>query len=290
MIRYDSKTWFRHIVHFHKSDTFRQLIPELTIMGLYTAGLTYMAANYWHGYEKLSNTTTVHSLIGFVIALLMVFRTNTAYDRWWEGRKHWGALVNNCRNLALRLNSYLDKDDEENRLFFKRMIPNYVWAMKEHLRDGVHMNEIDDHEGLMAELEEKDHKPNHIAGKLYSRIKQLRREDKISSEEQMLLDKEVKSFLDIIGACERIRNTPIPYAYSLFIKKVIFFYAATLPFGFIPDFGYWTVAVVIFIFYVLVSLELLAEEIEDPFGHDANDLPTDELSTKISANVQEILS
>lgn len=289
MIRYDTKTWFRHIVHFHRSDTLRQLIPEILIIGAYTVGITYLAKNHWEDYGNLSNTTTVHSLIGFVIGLLMVFRTNTAYDRWWEGRKHWGALVNESRNLAIRLNAYLTDDDEENRTFFKVMIPNYVWAMKEHLREGVKLEEIDDIDGLVEELEKKDHKPNDIASRLYKRVKQLNNQGRISNEEQMLLDKEVKSFTDIIGACERIRNTPIPYAYSLFIKKVIFFYAITLPFGFIPDFGYWTVAVVIFIFYVLVSLELLAEEIEDPFGRDANDLPTDELAAKITANVKEIL-
>lgn len=289
MISYDTKTWFGHIIHFHKSDSFRQLLPEMLMLGLYTAGLTYLAHLYWPTFLGKGNQTTVHSLIGFVIGLLMVFRTNTAYDRWWEGRKHWGALVNNTRNLALRLNSYLDEEDEEHRNFFRKMIPNYVWAMKEHLREGVKMDEIDDIDGIVAELEGKDHKPNHIAGRLYGRIKQLQKEGKITNEEQILLDKEVKSFLDIIGACERIRFTPIPFAYSLFIKKVIFIYTASLPFAFIPGMDYWTIGVVLFIFYVLVSLEILAEEIEDPFGRDANDLPTDELCAKITANINEII-
>lgn len=93
---------------------------------------------------------------------------------------------------------------------------------------------------------------------------------------------------DIIGACERIKKTPIPYSYSAFIKKFIFIYVMSLPFGVVRDFGYSTIFVVIFIFYVLASLELIAEEIEDPFGSDANDLPTDAISQTIKGNLKEL--
>jgi len=116
------------------------------------------------------------------------------------------------------------------------------------------------------------------------------KEGMISQEEFLAMDKEVKNFTDILGACERIKNTPIPFSYSLFLKKFIFIYVMSLPLGLIPIFHYWTIPVAIFIFYVLVSMEVIAEEIEDPFGLDANDLPTEELSGKIRANVREILA
>ncbi len=93
----------------------------------------------------------------------------------------------------------------------------------------------------------------------------------------------------MIGACERIRNTPIPYSYSLFIKKFIFIYTGTLPIAFVGLLGYFSVAVTVLVFYVLVSMEILAEEIEDPFGLDDNDLPTDELSERIKSNISKIL-
>jgi putative membrane protein len=99
----------------------------------------------------------------------------------------------------------------------------------------------------------------------------------------------MKDFIDIMGACERIKYTPIPYSYSMFIKKFIFIYIVTLPFGFVTTFEYITIPTVLLITFVLLSVELIAEEIEDPFGRDINDLPTDDLSTKIKANVREIL-
>ena len=99
----------------------------------------------------------------------------------------------------------------------------------------------------------------------------------------------MQTFTDVCGACERIKNTPIPYSYSAFIKKFIFFYIMTLPFGYAFSLGYYSIPVVIFTFYVLASLELIAEEIEDPFGDDANDLPTEKISENIKKHVEEIL-
>ena len=105
-----------------------------------------------------------------------------------------------------------------------------------------------------------------------------------------MVDKELKSFFDIMGACERIKNTPIPFSYSIFLKKFIFFYIVTLPIGFVAYFEYWAIPISVFVFYVLVSLEIIAEEIENPFGLDPNDLPTQKLSDMIRRNVHEIFA
>ena len=101
------------------------------------------------------------------------------------------------------------------------------------------------------------------------------------------LDKELKDFIDIMGACERIKNTPIPYSYMMYVKKFITIYIITFPFGFVTQSGYMTIPIVVLISYILLSVELIAEEIEDPFGRDINDLPLDELA-KIR-KVREIL-
>lgn len=92
-----------------------------------------------------------------------------------------------------------------------------------------------------------------------------------------------------MGGCERIRNTPIPYSYSIYIKQFIFIYVITLPFAVVESSGYMTIPIVALITFVLLSVELIAEEIEDPFGKDVNDLPTDALATKIKLNTREIL-
>ncbi len=171
------------------------------------------------------------------------------------------------------------------------MITNFVFASKEHLRNGVlteQLNFADEDDRL--KINRARHKPNAVAGLLYDRVNKLYREGKLTGEQFFVPDKELKEFIDIIGACERIKHTPIPYSYSMYIKKFVFTYIITLPFGFVTTFKYGTVAAVLLMTFVLLSVELVSEEIEDPFGKDVNDLPTDELAVKIAGDVKEILS
>lgn len=288
MIKYNPKNWFKLIFALHKSDTMRILWKEIIYIALFTLLTTFLLINYFPYKDQLTGLMSVYSLIGFVISLLLVFRTNTGYDRWWEGRKQWGKLVNNSRNLAIKISSIVE--DEEDKAYFKRMIPNFVFAMKEHLREGVDFGELDLTKEEIADLADRKHIPNGIVTMLYKRMNKIKNEGRITQEEFIVLDTNLNSLLDILGACERIRNTPIPYSYSLFIKKFIFIYVTTIPLAFIPTFGYFSVLIATFIFYVLVSMEILAEEIEDPFGKDSNDLPTGELSIKIKDNVREIMN
>ena len=287
MIKYNPKIWFKHIISFNHSDTINKLWKELIALGIFTLGIAYIEIKYIGNTEKLSELMQVYSLIGFVLSLLLVFRTNTAYDRWWEGRKKWGELVNNSRNLAIKISALTD--DPEIRTYFKRMISNYVFAMKEHLREGVKIEELDLTEEEKRELSQIDHKPNYIAQKMYAKLHAMKQSGKLTEDNYIVIDVNLKTFSDIIGACERIKNTPIPYSYSMFLKKFIFIYVTTLPLAFVNTFGYYSSLVSIFVFYVLVSMEILAEEIEDPFGKDDNDLPTDDLCQKIKANVSEVL-
>jgi putative membrane protein len=203
----------------------------------------------------------------------------------------WGGMVNSSRNMALKLNAYLGVENKMEREWFARMIPNFVFSMKEHLRNEVLISELDIPEkDFLAELKAVNHKPNKIASSLYARVNQLYKTNILTGDQLINLDKELKDFIDIVGACERIKNTPIPYSYSMFVKKFIFIYLFTLPFGFVTSFGYVTVPTVMLISFILLSVELIAEEIEDPFGRDVNDLPTDELAKKINDNIKEILA
>lgn len=287
MIKYNPKNWFGLIFAFRRSDTLRILWKEILYIGAFSAALSYVIIEHVHNLKYFESLLSVYSLIGFVISLLLVFRTNTAYDRWWEGRKKWGELVNNSRNLAIKISALTD--DPEIRAYFKRMISNYVFAMKEHLREGVKLEELDLTDEEKKELSQFDHKPNYIAQKMYAKLHAMKQSGKLTEENYIVIDVNLKTFSDIIGACERIKNTPIPYSYSMFLKKFIFIYVTTLPLAFVNTFGYYSSLVSIFVFYVLVSMEILAEEIEDPFGKDDNDLPTDDLCQKIKANVSEVL-
>jgi putative membrane protein len=287
MVQYNPKDWITFIFRFHKADTFRQLIPMMITIGLYAYGVAYLEIEYWKLSEDshVKNITIMHGMLGFVISLLLVFRTNTAYDRWWEGRKHWGALVNNSRNLAIKLSVILKDENDKN--YFRKVIPGYASILQKHLSNEETAKML--FEDLNLDIDHQKHRPNQIAKMLFQKIHDLHISGKISGDQLIILNNEVQSFTDICGACERIKNTPIPYSYSSFIKKFIFFYVMTLPFGYVFSLGYYVIPVVVFIFYVLASLELIAEEIEDPFGNDANDLPTEKLASNIKKHVEEII-
>lgn len=271
MVTYDPKSWWGLIFRFHKSDTFRMLLPAMTTVAALSAAVAWLAQSGL--IPPFSGTTLVHSLLGFVISLLLVFRTNTAYERWWEGRRHWGALLNASRNLALKLNAALD-EKHSSRGVFARLMGEYAQVLKDHLRR---------HPGL-------EHEPNRTAARLFGEVERLYRGGDLDMGRYLVLNAELAMFTEVCGACERIRNTPIPYSYSLFIKKFIFVYIVSMPFCFADSFGYWTVPFVCFVFYVLGSLELIAEEIENPFGEDANDLPTERIAAAIGTGAREILS
>lgn len=269
----------------------RTLTPALIIMTLFAAGVSYLLLDVLHFHENDFHTTiSMHSLLGIVLGLFLVFRTNSSYDRWWEGRKLWGSMVNNTRTLAIKIDAFLDKDDHETRAWFSKMIPNFVFAVKEHLRKGTKLDELEPtNEHFFEEIEKFKHIPNKLSSMMYNRVNTLYRSNQITGDQLFILDKELKEFVDILGACERIKNTPIPYNYSMYIKQFIFIYLITLPLGFVTTSGYLTIPIVTLVTFVLLSVELIAEEIEDPFGLDINDLPTDDLSVKIKLNVKEIL-
>ncbi len=293
MISYNPKDWIRFVFRFHKTDTLRQLFPLIVGMGIFSWAIVFFEANYLRLSSSIyaKNITTMHSLLGFAISMLLVFRTNTAYDRWWEGRKLWGSLVNNSRNLAIKMNSLLAREDEKNRSFFKKIIPLFAFELKNHLQNETTRLELDisPHPEISG-FDSSKHVPNQIVAVLFNKVHLLKRDGIISDYELLFINHELQSFMDICGACERIKNTPIPYSYSAFIKKFIFLYIITLPLGFALTLGYFTIPATLFISYVLTSLELIAEEIEDPFGNDDNDLPMEKIAANIQKNIQDILA
>jgi putative membrane protein len=223
MVKYNPKNWFLHILSFHKSDTLRILWPEMLLLAILTFGICYLESYLIEGDGMyLKDLTRVYALIGFALSLLLVFRTNTGYDRWWEGRKKWGELVNNSRNIAIKIST--TTKNQHTKDLFKRMIPNFGFALKEHLRLGVKVEELDLTEAERTEIESWDHKPSFITQRMYKTLNDLKSSGEITEIEFLSIDTNLQNFSDIAGACERIKNTPIPYSYTLFLKKVIFIY------------------------------------------------------------------
>ena len=292
MRTYNPKQWFSILFQIHKPDTLRELAPLIGIIMGYTLIVAVIEIEVINAHEHswFRNLNQMHALVGLALSMLLVFRTNSAYDRWWEGRKLWGSLVNSSRNLAMKLDAMLPQEANAHRDFFCTTIPLFAHTLRQHLQDERTRFALDDAEHPeLANLNDQKHPPNQVAGSIIHRCHNMRRDGDLSEMQLLFLEPQLSDFTNITGACERIKNTPIPFSYSAFIKKFIFIYTITLPFSFTGLLGYLVIPVVAFVFYVLASLELIAEEIEDPFGTDANDLPMDRIATNIGKHVAEIL-
>ncbi|MCC7124189.1 MAG: hypothetical protein IT178_05030 [Acidobacteria bacterium] len=290
MITYDSRNWVAALA-LHRSDTFRKLLPMLVLVAVFTWAVGYIETEYLRlsRQDFVSNLPVMHSLMGFAISMLLVFRTNTAYERWWEARRLWGQLVNVSRNVAIKMATILAADDRQSRADVARLLGGFARTLQAHLRSEKTRLALDaaEHPEL-ANLDPAAHRPARIAALLHARLDRAYRDGVVSGDQFIGLSADLSAFMDICGACERIKNTPIPY--SSFLKKFIVIYSLTLPFGFVFSLGYIAIPVVVFIFYVLASLELIAEEIEEPFGMDPNDLPLERLAEMIAANAEELLA
>lgn len=223
-------------------------------------------------------------VFNFIIGLLLVFRLNTAYARWWDARGQWGSLVNNSRNLAIKFDNYVGLDNDP---LFCHCIAKFPELLKYHLR-----KEFDQAHQLVEELgfkcSDDHHLPNLVLHQMFKALNDYRKREAITFEQYLAIEKHLSNITDILGACEKIRNTPIPSGFGFFVKLALFLYILIFPFEWVDNFGYWILPVLIIIIYTLLGIEILAEEVEEPFGYDANDLRLDHLSSNIYGNVMSI--
>ncbi len=288
MIVYETnKHFLGDIAHLTKSWTMRKMMRSTAGVAFFTTIFCVAVLEFDLQTHAPSN---IFSLLGIVLSVLLVFRTNTAYDRWWEGRKQWGALVNHCRNLAVTAHAIFPEGDVRSRAELATLISNFCLSLKEHLRQGTRMEElIHLSPKEAAEYQRYKHIPSHISSLIFQKTQTLYRSGVITGDDTRNMKPHTQALLDIAGACERIKKTPIPFSYSVYIKLLILGYSSMLPFGLVRDFGYFTIPLVTFIFFTFIGIEMMGSEIEDPFGLDCNDLPTGDIAHTITKNVFEIL-
>jgi putative membrane protein len=290
MIIYRSNEgWVRDIRHLARSWTMQKILRAVGVVGLGTLIICVVELEVLHIQESMM-VSSIYSLLGIVLSILLVFRTNSAYDRWWEGRKQWGALVNDCRNLAVSLQTCLPHNEIALRKLLARDIGNFCIALKEHLRNGAKIDELS---GLspeeQAEYAARQHLPGYLSLRIHSHIQTAFHQGLLTEADMINIKPNLRALLDITGACERIKKTPIPFSYNVYIKLFITAYTLLLPFGFAAELGYWAVPLVMLVFFAFIGVEMMGEEIEDPFGLDCNDLPTGDIALTIQRNVCEIL-
>lgn len=275
------QTWGDRVFVFLGTAVFKKTAACCLMLVLYVlAG--HAVENYFDKRLVLPGNDT--AVFGAALSILMVLRTNSAYDRWWEGRKHWGALVNVCRNLALKIETFGEASPEQ-RALAGRYLTLFPYVLRDHLREGM----SEQTRNLFPEPPSPDlvHPPSHLTGRLMSLLKEWREAGQLTKLDHHLIDTQLNAWMDICGACERIRNTPLPLAHRALIPQLLVLYLVIVPIS-----TELTVANVCFSFvmgYFLIGLELVAEEIEEPFGTDDDDLQLDRLCKGIERSVRQII-
>ena len=281
MIQYDPHRWFEHLF-----DVKGSLIPEITLRVLSCVlwSVSVVAFHRWVWHVDMP--ATVHTLVGTALGLLLVFRTNSSYDRFWEGRQLWGSLVNESRNLARGASVHL-RGDPVLLDHVIRWTGVFPYAVKNVLRGTEGLGPIAD-ELPRAELEwvlRSEHPPLSIATRITARLVKARDKGLISDIILASLDQNVQQLVDYLGGCERINSTPLPFAYMVHLRRVLILYCFTLPFALVEPFGWLSVLDTLGVAYTFFGIEEIGVEIENPFGNDLNDLALEDLCAKIARNV-----
>jgi ion channel-forming bestrophin family protein len=229
-----------------------------------------------------------------VLGLLLVFRTNTAYERFWEGRKAWGELVNLTRNLARQIWIFIDERDPRDRkakVDILHLLVAFSSTLKRQLRNQPVNDEVAD---LMTgaqyqELQSVQHPPLRVAMWIEDYLQQHYKQNQIYIYQLTSLNTLLSRMVDAMGACERILRTPIPVAYAIHLKQLLLIYCLLLPFQLVGELGFWTIGVVGVISFSLFGIEEIGVEIENPFGHDLNDLPLDTICNTMRQNIEDLI-
>ena len=292
MIEYDAHDWRSHLLDIRGSMV-REIFGRVTTCVVWSA-LVVAADRFTqdiYGFS-LAIDAIAHTLIGAALSLLLVFRTNASYDRFWEGRRQWGSIVNECRNLARATSAHLARDPATvSRILHWTMV--FPWACMNHLRGTPGLGQPVASLPAAASLPDEQtaavaasgHRPLAVSRRISA---ELAAEESISDFTRMTIDQNVQRLVDCIGACERIHNTPLPFAYVVHLRRALIMFCFTLPFALLGPFKWGTVLATLLIAYVLYGIEEIGVEIADPFGHDDNDLPLEQICRRIETDVREI--
>ena len=244
---------------------------------------------------SVSQPILANVIPSIVLGLLLVFRTNTAYERFWEGRKCWGSIVNNVRNLSRQILISIDEisaEDRKSKIAALYLLVAFAVATKLHLRGELVMNELEEliPESKYRKLQNMNNPPLEIAFWIGDYLQQQYNQNCLNSYQLTAMQELLNNLVDNLGSCERILKTPIPLAYAIHLKQLLLLYSCLLPFQLVESLGWWTGLIVALISFTLFGIEAIGLEIENPFGYDANDLPLDAICDTMKRNIDDLIS
>ena len=288
MIIRKKEHWFKMLFIWHGS-----VLPQLTRrLGLLL--IISIAITWFREYVFLYNlhiSPAPFTLFGISIAIFLGFRNNASYERFTDGRRLWGSLNNTCRSLARQALTLNDKprDVKETTLFINYLI-TLPYALKHQLRISDPAPDLDRllPSALAIRVKAARYKPVLLVKELGQIVQNAKHRGTIDSVAQRSLDQNLNQLTDIIGGCERIAGTPIPYSYGVLLHRTVYIYCFLLPLGLVDSLGWFMPVFVTFIAYTYVALEAIADELENPFGLAPNDLALDAICHNIENTLLEM--
>lgn len=288
MIIRKNEHWFK-MLFIWKGSVLPQLLPRLLLLFLFSVCVVYLKGKLFD--FKIPLSPAPFTLFGIALALFLGFRNNASYDRFWEARKVWGALLNDTRSLArqaLTMSGYPPESKEVDT--FIHYLIAFTYALKHQLRHTDASADLDKRlsPALTEKLKPAIYKPILLMKEMGLWVQKAKEEGKIDTIIQCSFDQNLDKLSDIVGACERIASTPIPYTYRILLHRTVYIYCFLLPFGFVDSLSWFTPFIASFIAYTFVALEAIADEIEEPFGTEPNDLALNAMTSMIETTLLEM--
>ncbi|QMS89417.1 hypothetical protein HUN01_18200 [Nostoc edaphicum CCNP1411] len=262
---------------------------------LWCGAFGFLISLLYHFDKPVSQPILGSVIPSIVLGLLLVFRTNTAYERFWEGRKCWGSIVNNVRNLARQIWVSVDEispEDKDNKITTLNLLAAFAITTKLHLRGEVVNSELEDlvPSTKYIKLKIMNNPPIEVAFWIGDYLQEQYNRDCINSYQLTSMQELLNNLVDNLGACERILKTPMPLAYAFHLKQLLILYCFLLPFQIVKELGWWTGLVSALVGFTVFGIEAIGLEIENPFGYDANDLPLDAICETMKRNIDDLIT
>jgi putative membrane protein len=282
--------WFRMLLAWRGS-VLPELLPRLGLILLISLIALGVHAHVLRITVNVS--TTPFSLIGIALAIFLGFRNSASYDRYWEARKLWGRLLNETRSLTRQVltmpTGHIAAGDTQ---AFVQALGGFAHALRHQLRctDPSHDLSTRLDPPLFERVMRSRYRPATIMLWLGEWVQQQARDGKLDAWTVQAIDRNLNGMSDVLGGCERIVSTPLPFAYSVMIHRTVYFFCAALPFGLVESVGAFTPLFSVFVAYTFMALDAIASQIEEPFGTDDNDLALDALSAFIEDAARDLLA
>lgn len=283
------KSWFRALFRLNTS-----ILPDVWEKSLFFGFFTFVIYILNHFGLPLNKSSLTSLIPTIVLSLLLVFRTNSANERFWEGRKLWGMIINTLRNLTWQIwinVKEVDGDDRQRKIATLKLLTVFAISTKNHLRGEDINDEVKPFLSLNQyhHLQTSQHIPLQIAAYLGEYLREEYQRHNLDRYQLIAMQQLINILIDMVGGCERILKTPIPHSYNIHLQQFLFFYCLLLPFQSIEALKWISIPFVSIVSYVLYGIEAIANEIENPFGLDENDLPLDQICQNINQNIQDFI-